>query len=154
MAEQSATSGHDDDAVAETEMQRTGHGRAWESLVFGEVGIAVAAIFGVVKTRGGTNATEDGSIPTSAFTAIGTMIAAYFRIRAAFKTAQSTVKGVAGVQSGSGPRVRMGRVGAANQTTQTLPQTCDFNCPKRQRLSRRPFSRRRPDASHRFKEWT
>jgi len=62
-------------------------------VVFGDVAIAIAAIFGVVKAGTGADATQVVSILTSAFTAIGTMTAAYFGIRAASNTAQSAVEG-------------------------------------------------------------
>ena len=80
-----------DDAVQKT--------RAWTGLgvvVFGDVAIAIAAIFGVTKAGGGSNATQVVSILTSAFTAIGTMTAAYFGIRAASNSAQAAVAGMVG----------------------------------------------------------
>lgn len=57
----------------------------------GDVAIAVAAIWGVVKVS--SNSGVEGSavvaILTSAFTAIGTMTAAYFGIKSMSNTAQS-----------------------------------------------------------------
>src|SRR5215469_239396 len=60
--------------------------RAWTGLyvvIFGDVAIAVAAIYGVVRlgsTTGSTNGPLVVSILTSAFTAVGTMTTAYFGI--------------------------------------------------------------------------
>ncbi len=74
----------------ENAVQRT---RAWTGLlvvVLGDVFIAGAAIFGVYRT-GRTDTSQIVAIMTSAFTAIGTMTAAYFGIRAASNTAQSAV---------------------------------------------------------------
>ena len=72
-------------------VQRT---RAFTGLwvvVGGDVAIAAAAVYGVVKSASGQNATQIVAILTSAFTAIGTMTTAYFGIRAASNTAQAAV---------------------------------------------------------------
>jgi hypothetical protein len=70
-------------------VQRT---RAWTGLwvvVAGDVAIALAAIWGVVKTSGaGTSGSPIVAILTSAFTAIGTMTTAYFGIKSMSNTAQ------------------------------------------------------------------
>jgi hypothetical protein len=74
----------------ENAVQRT---RAWTGLlvvVLGDVFIAAAAGVGVFRT-GSTDRSQVVAILTSAFTAIGTMTAAYFGIRAATNTAQSAV---------------------------------------------------------------
>jgi hypothetical protein len=113
-ADRGAHDGSDDTAV-----QRT---RAWTGLgvvVFGDVAIAVAAVFGVVKAGGGTNAAQVVSILTSAFTAIGTMTTAYFGIRAASNTAQSAVKGVTG---GEPPAPPTGEPRTAEQTEAPAPE--------------------------------
>jgi hypothetical protein len=55
----------------------------------GDVAIASAAIYGVIRSGTGQNATQIVAILTSAFTAIGTMTTAYFGIRAASNTAQA-----------------------------------------------------------------
>jgi hypothetical protein len=73
----------------ENAVQRT---RAWTGLlvvVAGDTLIAAAAIFGVYRL--GKDAAQTVAILSSAFTAIGTMTAAYFGIRAATNTAQSAV---------------------------------------------------------------
>ena len=73
-------------------VQRT---RAWTGLlvvVAGDVAIALAAIWGVIKGTSGTAGsgnTPDVAILTSAFTAIGTMTTAYFGIKSMSNTAQS-----------------------------------------------------------------
>ena len=55
----------------------------------GDVAIVVAAVWGVVKTAGGTASTSSlVAILTSAFTAIGTMTTAYFGIKSSANTAQ------------------------------------------------------------------
>jgi hypothetical protein len=56
------------------------------------VTIAAAAILGITLTSGG-NSDALVAILTSAFTAISSMTSAYFGIRAASNTAQSSVKG-------------------------------------------------------------
>ena len=78
------------DNPSDNVVQRT---RAWTGLwvvIGGDVAIAVAAIWGVVKTAG-TAATNSPTIAilTSAFTAIGTMTTAYFGIKSMSNTAQS-----------------------------------------------------------------
>jgi hypothetical protein len=73
----------------ENAVQRT---RAWTGLlvvVAGDGLIAGAAIFGIWKF--GREAGQTVAILSGAFTAIGTMTAAYFGIRAATNTAQSAV---------------------------------------------------------------
>ena len=82
------------------------HTRAWTGLwvvVFGDVGIALAAIFGVihVASKGG-NGSLIVSILTSAFTAIGTMTTAYFGIRASSNTAEKSIKKLPGTGTGTG----------------------------------------------------
>src|SRR4029450_7108490 len=77
----------------EQAVQRT---RAFTGLwvvVGGDVAIAAAAVYGVIKSGSGQNATQIVAILTSAFTAIGTMTTAYFGIRAASNTAQAAVSG-------------------------------------------------------------
>jgi hypothetical protein len=72
-------------------VQRT---RAFTGLwvvIGGDVAIAAAAVYGVVKSGTGQNATQIVAILTSAFTAVGTMTTAYFGIRAASNTAQAAV---------------------------------------------------------------
>lgn len=78
------------DNPSDNVVQRT---RAWTGLwvvIGGDVAIAFAAVWGVVKT-GGTTATNSPTIAilTSAFTAIGTMTTAYFGIKSMSNTAQS-----------------------------------------------------------------
>jgi hypothetical protein len=60
-------------------------------VIGGDVAIAAAATYGVVRSGTGQNATQIVAILTSAFTAIGTMTTAYFGIRAASNTAQAAV---------------------------------------------------------------
>jgi hypothetical protein len=75
-------------------------------IFFGDVAIAIAAIYGVVKVSGPhSNVESTVSIPTSAFTAIGTMTTAYFGIRAVSNTAQqvaTTHSLTAGKSNGDG----------------------------------------------------
>jgi arginine exporter protein ArgO len=77
-----------DDAVQKT--------RAWTGLLvvaIGDVAIVIAAIVGIANVSGGsTHATSVVAILTSGFTAVGTMTTAYFGIRAASNTAQSSMK--------------------------------------------------------------
>jgi hypothetical protein len=78
------------DNPSDNVVQRT---RAWTGLwvvIGGDVAIAVAAVWGVVKI-GGTAATNSPTVAilTSAFTAIGTMTTAYFGIKSMSNTAQS-----------------------------------------------------------------
>jgi hypothetical protein len=73
----------------ENAVQRT---RAFTGLwvvVAGDVAIASAAIYGVIRSGTAQNATQIVAILTSAFTAVGTMTTAYFGIRAASNTAQA-----------------------------------------------------------------
>jgi hypothetical protein len=82
------------DDPSDNAVQKT---RAWTGLlvvVFGDVAIAAAAVWGIVKSGTSAN-TQLVAILTSAFTAIGTMTTAYFGIRAASNTAQSAVTGAA-----------------------------------------------------------
>jgi hypothetical protein len=60
-------------------------------VIGGDVAIAAAAVYGVLRSGSGQNATQIVAILTSAFTAIGTMTTAYFGIRAASNTAQAAV---------------------------------------------------------------
>lgn len=77
-------------AMAEASLQKM---RSWTGLLVvigGDVTITVAAIVGVRLTSGkGSEALV--AILTSAFTAISSMTSAYFGIRAASNTAQSSV---------------------------------------------------------------
>jgi hypothetical protein len=71
--------------------------RAWTGLfvvVGGDVAIAVAAIFALVKFAGSAKADTAviASVLSSAFAAIGTMTTAYFGIRESATTAQRSVK--------------------------------------------------------------
>jgi hypothetical protein len=88
--------------------------RAWTGLlvvILGDVAIAAAATWGIVKSGGTANA-QLVSILTSAFTAISTMTTAYFGIRAASNMAQSTVAGAA----------QQGGVGAMQQAAGAMQQ--------------------------------
>ena len=82
--------------------------RAWTGLyvvIGGDVVIAVAAIFAVYKI--GSDATSSGaivSVLTSAFTAVSTMTTAYFGIRAATNTAQTSLSSRADDNSQNSPR--------------------------------------------------
>ncbi|MFF4422215.1 hypothetical protein ACFY04_15755 [Streptomyces sp. NPDC001549] len=81
--------------------------RAWAGLLvvlFGDIGIALAAILVALHLKTGSEAV---AILTSAFTAITAMTSAYFGIRAAANTAQSAVS--AGVQSGGGQGAQGGQ---------------------------------------------
>jgi hypothetical protein len=83
----------------EQAVQRT---RAFTGLwvvVGGDVAIAAAAVYGVIKSGSGQNATQIVAILTSAFTAIGTMTTAYFGIRAASNTAQAATAQAATAQA-------------------------------------------------------
>jgi arginine exporter protein ArgO len=70
--------------------------RAWTGLLVvavGDVVIVVAAIIGIAHVSGSTNdASSVVAILSSGFTAVGTMTTAYFGIRAASNTAQSSMK--------------------------------------------------------------
>ena len=75
---------------SENALQRT---RAWTGLlvvIAGDALIGGAATFGVIKS-GAASSAQSVAILSSAFTAISTMTAAYFGIRAATNTAQSAV---------------------------------------------------------------
>jgi hypothetical protein len=77
------------DNPSDNAVQRT---RAWTGLwvvAAGDVAIAVAAIWGVVRTSGSATNSPTIAILTSAFTAIGTMTTAYFGIKSMSNTAQS-----------------------------------------------------------------
>jgi hypothetical protein len=76
----------------------------------GDVAIAIAAIWGVVKTSGSTNSPTI-AILTSAFTAIGTMTTAYFGIKSMSNTAQSFAPASAanpGPSANPGPGANLG----------------------------------------------
>jgi hypothetical protein len=91
-ASEAARSTDNQGGPSDNDVQRT---RAWTGLlvvVFGDVAIAAAATWGIVKSGGTANA-QLVSILTSAFTAISTMTTAYFGIRAASNMAQSAVEG-------------------------------------------------------------
>lgn len=79
--------------VSENSVQKT---RAWTGLLVvavGDVAIVIAAVFGIVKVAGSTtHATSVVAILSSGFTAVGTMTTAYFGIRAASNTAQSSIR--------------------------------------------------------------
>jgi hypothetical protein len=72
--------------------------RAWTGLfvvVGGDIAIAVAVVFALIKFAGTTGNAATAvlaSILSSAFAAIGTMTTAYFGIRAVSNTAQRSVK--------------------------------------------------------------
>jgi hypothetical protein len=78
--------------ASDAQVQRT---RAWTGLIVvigGDVAIAVAAILGIaLMSKAGSEPLV--AILTSAFTAISSMTSAYFGIRAASNTAQSSVQG-------------------------------------------------------------
>jgi hypothetical protein len=80
-------------AATDDEVQKV---RAWTGLLVvavGDVVIVVAAIVGIAHVSGSTNDTSSVvAILSSAFTAVGTMTTAYFGIRAASNTAQSSMK--------------------------------------------------------------
>ncbi|HEY0359134.1 MAG TPA: hypothetical protein VGD11_11175 [Mycobacteriales bacterium] len=78
---------------SDNSVQRT---RAWTGFLvvaIGDVAIAGAAILGLVVMSSASDATATTvmSILSSAFTAIATMTTAYFGIRAASNTAQSSI---------------------------------------------------------------
>jgi arginine exporter protein ArgO len=70
--------------------------RAWTGLLVvavGDVAIVIAAIVGIAHvSNGSTHASSIVAILSSGFTAVGTMTTAYFGIRAASNTAQSSMK--------------------------------------------------------------
>jgi hypothetical protein len=98
------------DNPSDNAVQRT---RAWTGLwvvAAGDVAIAIAAIWGVVKTSGSTNSPTI-AILTSAFTAIGTMTTAYFGIKSMSNTAQSFAPASAanpGPSANPGPGANLG----------------------------------------------
>ena len=99
------------DDPTDNAVQRT---RAWTGLIVvvgGDVAIAAAATWGIVKSGGSANA-QLVSILTSAFTAISTMTTAYFGIRAASNMAQSAV---AGATQPGGAGAMQQAAGAAQQ---------------------------------------
>ena len=123
MAGQGAASGTDrstdnKQGPTDNDVQRI---RAWTGLlvvVFGDVAIAAAATWGIIKSAGTANA-QLVSILTSAFTAISTMTTAYFGIRAASNMAQSAVAGAA-QQDGAGAMQQA--AGAAQQAAAAAQQ--------------------------------
>ena len=82
-------------SISEEAVDKT---RAWTGLfvvVGGDVAIAVAVVFALVKFAGTTGNAATAvlaSILSSAFAAIGTMTTAYFGIRASSNTAQRSIK--------------------------------------------------------------
>ena len=81
-------------ALSEEQVDKT---RAWTGLyvvVGGDVAIAVAAVFALIKFAGAANASSAviASVLSSAFATIGTMTTAYFGIRESSTTAQRSVK--------------------------------------------------------------
>lgn|SRR5512147_2977719 len=60
-------------------------------VVMGDAVIAVAAIFGLLVLDSSQESSQAVAILTSAFTAIGSITTAYFGIRAATNTAQSSI---------------------------------------------------------------
>src|SRR4051812_17079899 len=88
--------------VAEASMQKT---RSWTGLLVvigGDVTIALAAIFGIALMSDGSSDALV-AILTSAFTAISSMTSAYFGIRAASNTAQSSVQGTVRAAANAAP---------------------------------------------------
>jgi hypothetical protein len=74
-------------------------------VIGGDVAIALAAIWGVIKVSGSASSGSSlVAILTSAFTAIGTMTTAYFGIKSAANTAQSYRP-----QPGTGPQDNTGQ---------------------------------------------
>jgi hypothetical protein len=88
-ANQAAT---DVQTKADAEVQKV---RSWAGMIVvavGDVAIVVAAVLGILHVSGSDkNATSVVAILSSGFTAIGTMTTAYFGIRAASNTAQSSI---------------------------------------------------------------
>ncbi len=87
-------SGSSKPSPSEEDVDKT---RAWTGLfvvVGGDVAIAVAAVFALIKFAGSANANSAviASVLSSAFAAIGTMTTAYFGIRESASTAQRSVK--------------------------------------------------------------
>ena len=88
------TRGRSDMPVSDEQVDRT---RAWTGLyviVGGDVAIAIAAIFALVKFASSMNVNSAviASVLSSAFAAISTMTTAYFGIRETANTAQRSVK--------------------------------------------------------------
>jgi type IV secretory pathway VirB6-like protein len=122
----------ENDDPTDNAVQKT---RAWTGLlvvVFGDVAIAAAASWGIVKS-GGTADAQLVSILTSAFTAISTMTTAFFGIRAVSNTAQSAVAGAAqqaasgaAQQAASGAAQQAaGAAGAAQQAAEAAQQAAE-----------------------------
>jgi hypothetical protein len=87
-------SGNSKPSLSEEDVDKA---RAWTGLfvvVGGDVAIAVAAVFALVKFAGSANANNAviASVLSSAFAAIGTMTTAYFGIKESASTAQRSVK--------------------------------------------------------------
>jgi hypothetical protein len=109
----------ENDDPTDNAVQKT---RAWTGLlvvVFGDVAIAAAASWGIVKS-GGTADAQLVSILTSAFTAISTMTTAFFGIRAVSNTAQSAVAGAA--QQAASGAAQQAASGAAQQAASGAAQ--------------------------------
>ncbi|MFI5972889.1 hypothetical protein [Streptomyces sp. NPDC051452] len=88
MAEPTGDMGQNKAIVADRSLQTT---RAWAGflvILLGDVTITVAAIWGVTSA----DKTQAVAILTSAFTAVSAMTTAYFGIRAATNTAQSSME--------------------------------------------------------------
>ena len=109
------------DNPSDNAVQRT---RAWTGLwvvAAGDVAIAVAAIWGVVKTSGSATNSPTIAILTSAFTAIGTMTTAYFGIKSMSNTAQSFAP-PSGANPGPGTNPTPGaNLGPPNPTPRRRP---------------------------------
>ena len=87
----------------ENSVQRTRSFTGLWVVFLGDVAIASAAIYGVIRSDSGQDRTQIVAILTSAFTAIGTMTAAYFGIRAASNTAQAAAQAAAQANGGVPP---------------------------------------------------
>ena len=87
-SEDTPTAAPTDDAVQKV--------RAWTGLLVvavGDVAIVIAAIVGIAHvSHDSANTSSIVAILSSGFTAVGTMTTAYFGIRAASNTAQSSMK--------------------------------------------------------------
>ena len=81
------------------------HTRAWTGLwvvVSGDIGIVAASVLAVwVLRNNSASSAAIVSVLTSAFTAVGTMTTAYFGIRAASNTAQSSLTSTASGADGT-----------------------------------------------------
>lgn len=88
-----ANNGKTEPAPTDDEVQKV---RAWTGLLVvavGDVVIVIAAIVGIAHvSTNGTHASSIVAILSSGFTAVATMTTAYFGIRAASNTAQSSMK--------------------------------------------------------------